>query len=121
MTRAPFRGADLSGVDLVLASHKHSDHLDPGTVPDLLAASPGATLVLPESISGHAGAMGLPAGPNLGVVAGATFEAPGGRGPRRPFGPRGSRHRRPGTPSLSGVRHRGERASVLPQRRHRRV
>src|SRR5690242_12083514 len=25
MTRAPVRGADLRGVDLVLASHKHSD------------------------------------------------------------------------------------------------
>ena len=42
MTRAPLRGGDLKGVDLVLAIHKHSDHLDPGTLPDLLAASPGA-------------------------------------------------------------------------------
>src|SRR5215207_5837667 len=49
MTRAPFRGSDLRGIDLVLASHEHSDHLDPGTLPDLLAASPGALLVLPEA------------------------------------------------------------------------
>src|ERR1700678_1914912 len=42
MTRAPIRGHELQSVDLVLASHKHSDHLDPGTFPDLLAASPGA-------------------------------------------------------------------------------
>ena len=40
MTRSPLRGGDLAGVDLILASHKHSDHLDPGTMPDLLAASP---------------------------------------------------------------------------------
>ncbi len=32
MTRAPLRGADLKTVDLVLASHKHSDHLDPETL-----------------------------------------------------------------------------------------
>ncbi len=35
MTRAPVRGGELEKVDLVLASHKHSDHLDPGTMPDL--------------------------------------------------------------------------------------
>jgi len=46
MTRAPLRGADLTVVDVVLASHKHSDHLDPGTLPDpaggLADGGPGA-------------------------------------------------------------------------------
>jgi L-ascorbate 6-phosphate lactonase len=50
MTRSPLSGHDLAGVDFVLASHKHSDHLDPGTMPELLAASPAAVLVLPEAI-----------------------------------------------------------------------
>ena len=45
MTRAPIRGHDLTGVDLILASHKHSDHLDPGTIPDLMSASEGAVLL----------------------------------------------------------------------------
>src|SRR5271166_1437098 len=31
MTRAPIRGDELRRVDLVLASHRHSDHLDPGS------------------------------------------------------------------------------------------
>src|SRR5262249_58647183 len=44
MTRAPLRGGDLQEVDLILASHKHSDHLDPGTLPALMAASTGAIL-----------------------------------------------------------------------------
>src|SRR5690349_6202270 len=33
MTRCPLAGRDLTGVDLLLVSHKHSDHLDPGTAP----------------------------------------------------------------------------------------
>src|SRR5271167_3510617 len=53
MTRAPLRGHELRDVDLVLATHKHSDHLDPGTLPDLLAVS-RAVVVLPEAIRGHA-------------------------------------------------------------------
>jgi L-ascorbate metabolism protein UlaG (beta-lactamase superfamily) len=74
MTRAPLRGGDLTGVDLVLASHKHSDHLDPGTIPALLSASPGARLLLPEALTEHAGAMGLPASRLVGIDAGGTFE-----------------------------------------------
>src|SRR3954451_23591114 len=54
MTRAPLRGGDLKDVDVILASHKHSDHLDPGTLPDLMAASPDALLVLPEALLEHA-------------------------------------------------------------------
>jgi L-ascorbate metabolism protein UlaG (beta-lactamase superfamily) len=73
MTRAPFRGAELSGVDLVLASHKHSDHLDPETMADLLAASPGAALALPGAIIEHAEGLGLPRGRLIGLDAGRSF------------------------------------------------
>jgi len=59
MMEAPLRGADLRGVQWVFASHKHSDHLDPGTLPDLFAASPQARLVLPAPIVEHAAALGL--------------------------------------------------------------
>jgi L-ascorbate 6-phosphate lactonase len=73
MTRAPFRGAELSGVDLVLSSHKHSDHLDPGTMPDLLAASPGAALALPAAIVEYAETLGLPRGRLIGLVVDRSF------------------------------------------------
>ncbi len=79
MTRAPLRGADLESVDLVLASHKHSDHLDPETLSELLAASPEARLVLPESLTDHARAIGLPSHRCLGIDAGKVFERAGFR------------------------------------------
>ena len=74
MTRAPLRGGDLDGIDLVLSSHKHSDHLDPGTLPALLAASPEARLVLPEALIDHALLLGLPGDRLVGLDAGRTFE-----------------------------------------------
>jgi L-ascorbate metabolism protein UlaG (beta-lactamase superfamily) len=79
MTRAPLRGGDLRGVDLVLASHKHSDHLDPGTLPDLMAASPGALLVLPEALVGYAREVGLPADRIAGIDEGVVVERAGFR------------------------------------------
>jgi L-ascorbate 6-phosphate lactonase len=78
MTRAPIRGHELRGVDLVLASHKHSDHLDPGTLPDLLAGS-SAVLVLPEAIREHALQLGLPGDRLAGIDAGDTVERSGFR------------------------------------------
>ncbi len=54
MTAAPFRGGELTGFDAILASHKHSDHLDPGTVPAMLGASVGALLVVPKALISHA-------------------------------------------------------------------
>ena len=44
----------LTGLDWVFASHRHSDHLDPGSIRDVLAASPAATLVLPAPLVDYA-------------------------------------------------------------------
>lgn len=79
MTAAPLRGEDLRDVDVVLASHKHSDHLDPGTAPAILSASPEARLVVPRALAGHAEAMGIPLGRTTGIDAGETVEIAGFR------------------------------------------
>jgi L-ascorbate metabolism protein UlaG (beta-lactamase superfamily) len=78
MMRAPLRGHQLRSVDLVLASHKHSDHLDPGTLPGLLAASQ-AVVALPQSIREHARQLGLADDRLVGLTAGQTFERAGFR------------------------------------------
>ncbi len=59
MTEAPLRGGEITDAKWVFASHKHSDHLDPGTLPDLFAASPDAHLVLPAPLVDHAVGLGL--------------------------------------------------------------
>jgi len=50
----------IDPAELVVASHKHSDYLDPETLTGLLAAPADARLVLPESLMDHAKAIGLP-------------------------------------------------------------
>ncbi|APW60270.1 MBL fold metallo-hydrolase [Paludisphaera borealis] len=79
MTRSPILGEDLRGIDLILASHKHSDHLDPGSASALLNASPAAVLALPEAIREHAHGLGLPDDRLVGLDVGATFECAGFR------------------------------------------
>ncbi len=59
MTASPLRGHEITDAVWVFASHKHSDHLDPGTLPDLFAASPQAKLILPSALVDHAGSLGL--------------------------------------------------------------
>jgi L-ascorbate 6-phosphate lactonase len=59
MTEAPLRPTDITDAQWIFASHKHSDHLDPGTLPDLFRASPDAKLILPSAIVEHAAALGL--------------------------------------------------------------
>ena len=46
---APVAPAAIAHVTAVLATHAHTDHLDPGTLPGLLEANPGAGLVAPTS------------------------------------------------------------------------
>jgi L-ascorbate metabolism protein UlaG (beta-lactamase superfamily) len=76
MTRAPLRPEDLSGVDAVLCSHKHSDHMDPGTLPGLLGASPDAALVVPSALAGHAAGL-VPEARVVGVDVGSPYTQSG--------------------------------------------
>lgn len=59
MTAAPLRGSDLTDVHWLFASHKHSDHLDPGSAPQILAASLQAKIILPTAIIDYATTLGL--------------------------------------------------------------
>ena len=81
MTRCPLRPDELggAGVDLILASHKHSDHLDPGTLPNLLRSAPGALLHVPDTLVDHANGLGLPADRVRGIEAGESIEFAGFR------------------------------------------
>lgn len=60
MTEAPLRGNDITNAAWIFVSHKHSDHLDPGTLPALFTASPEAKLILPAALIEHAVSLGLP-------------------------------------------------------------
>lgn len=50
MTRRVVDPARLQGIDVVTASHAHTDHLDAETLRPLVAANPRVRLVCPESI-----------------------------------------------------------------------
>lgn len=57
----PVTPADLAHLGWIFASHKHSDHLDPGSIADVLAAAPRARLVLPAPLVEYATTtLGLP-------------------------------------------------------------
>lgn len=79
MTESPIRGADLAGVDLVLGSHKHSDHIDPGTIPDLMRASARAALAVPVALVDHVIQVGIDPARLIGLDAGERVEMAGFR------------------------------------------
>lgn len=66
-----------TGVNLVLSSHKHSDHMDPGTLPDLLASSKNALLLCPDALVDHAASLGLPPDRVRGIEPGESFQCAG--------------------------------------------
>lgn len=59
MTVAPLRGSDLASARLIFGSHKHSDHIDPVTLKEIMAIAP-ARLVLPAPLADHAVSLGVP-------------------------------------------------------------
>lgn len=63
--------SDLADLDWVFASHKHSDHLDPAAIADIMTAAPHCTLVLPAPLVDYAAEdLGVPRQRMVGVAAG---------------------------------------------------
>jgi L-ascorbate metabolism protein UlaG (beta-lactamase superfamily) len=77
MAPAPIAPAELTRVSLVLCTHRHSDHMDPETLPALAAANPGAGVVVPLAERGRALAMGVPARQLRPLDAGERLDAGG--------------------------------------------
>jgi len=57
---APLRPEQVVNAGLVLCTHAHRGHIDPATLPGILAASPRCRVVLPRSAAGHAFSAGVP-------------------------------------------------------------
>jgi L-ascorbate metabolism protein UlaG (beta-lactamase superfamily) len=55
----PIQATELRGVDWVLATHRHGDHMDPGTLPVVAAHNPRCRFVVPRAELDTALAMGL--------------------------------------------------------------
>ena len=53
LTEPPLRPDQITHASLVLCTHAHADHLDPGTVPTILEASRRAKVVIPKAIAEH--------------------------------------------------------------------
>jgi L-ascorbate metabolism protein UlaG (beta-lactamase superfamily) len=74
---APIEPEELRDIDYLLATHAHSDHLDPWGVGPILRANPGCVLVCPRAEMAKALERGAPAGRLRGLAA---FERLGGDG-----------------------------------------
>ena len=73
MMAAPLAPDAFPRVDLVVCTHRHSDHMDPGTLPVLAARHPGCRFVVPAAEQAHAEALGLDPARLLPADAGQTL------------------------------------------------
>jgi L-ascorbate metabolism protein UlaG (beta-lactamase superfamily) len=55
----PFTGEEARGVDLVLVTHDHLDHLDEAALPAIAAASPEAVVIVPDDVVDRVAALGI--------------------------------------------------------------
>ncbi|MCE9632488.1 MAG: MBL fold metallo-hydrolase [Planctomycetia bacterium] len=68
----PLAVADLEQLDLVLCTHRHSDHMDPETLREIVARHPGCRFVIPTADVDHARSLGLPTDRLLPIDADET-------------------------------------------------
>jgi L-ascorbate metabolism protein UlaG (beta-lactamase superfamily) len=75
----PFAPEDARGIDLVLITHDHLDHLDDAALPGIAAASPAARFVLPEPVAGRLTDLGIAEERVLPAQPGRALEVSGVR------------------------------------------
>lgn len=74
MMEIPVKPEQLHDIDLVLSTHGHSDHLDPGTVGILAQGNPHCVFVVPESARDLAIERGIPEDRLTGANAGTILK-----------------------------------------------
>jgi len=67
---APLSAMEIPRLDLVLCTHRHSDHMDPDTLTAIVASHPRCRFVVPAADLEHASGLGLPADRLLPIDAG---------------------------------------------------
>jgi len=70
---------DASGLDVILCSHEHIDHLDRVSLPALASASPGARIVVPRPIVSMITELGIAEDRVIGAQPGDKVEIDGVR------------------------------------------
>jgi len=73
MMPAPIAPDAFQRVDLVVCTHRHSDHMDPGTLPLLAARHPECLFVVPGAELAYAASLGLPAQRLIAANAGQSL------------------------------------------------
>lgn len=78
MMPSPVSPDELRCVDAVFCTHRHGDHMDPGTLPVLAHANPKCRVIVPRAELDHAAGMGVGRDMLTGLGAGQSIGLPGG-------------------------------------------
>jgi len=78
MMPPPVAPDELRRVDAVLCTHRHGDHMDPGTLPVLARTNPDCRVIVPRAELDHAAGMGVGKDMLKGLSARESFDLPGG-------------------------------------------
>ncbi|SDN04291.1 MBL fold metallo-hydrolase [Ensifer sp. YR511] len=79
MMPPPVEPGALREIDWLLCTHGHTDHMDPGTIPALLAENPRARVLAPRAERARALERGVPPERLVLIDAGETFDLGGVR------------------------------------------
>ena len=78
MMPPPIAPGELRGVGCVLCTHRHSDHMDPGTLPAIARGNPECRFVVPRAEVRHAVSLGLTESRLRPIDAGESIHTDGG-------------------------------------------